>query len=65
MDEESQSAAVDQVLNNVVGEECNINYFNEVSIVDKFPGEYEEISAPIRELKEHFDEILAEWQQQV
>ena len=65
MDEESQTAAIDQVLNNIVGEECNINYFNEVSIVDKFPPEYQEISAPIRELKEHFDEILAEWQQQV
>lgn len=63
MDEDSQAMAIDQVLTNIVGEECNINYFTEVHIVEEFPEEYQEISAPIRDLAEHFDEILAEWQQ--
>lgn len=63
MDQDSQEMAIDQVLTNIVGEECNINYFTDVSLVEEFPAEYKEISAPIRDLKEHFDEILAEWQQ--
>lgn len=64
MDEESQRAAIDQVLINIVGEEDNITFFTNVRIVDQIPDEYIETSAPIRELKEHFDEILAEWRQE-
>lgn len=64
MDEESQRAAVDQVLINIVGEENNITFFTNVRIVDEIPDEYVETSAPMLELKEHFDEILAEWRQE-
>jgi len=64
MDEESQRAAVDQVLINIVGEENNITFFTNVRVVDQIPEEYVETSAPMRELKEHFDEILAEWRQE-
>lgn len=64
LDKEAQKAAVDLALTNIVGEEAKVNYLNQVSIVAEFEEEYNNISTPIRDFKEHFDEILAEWTEQ-
>ena len=64
LDGEAKKAAVDLALTNIVGEECKVNYLKKVSIVEEFDDEYSGMGAPIRELKEHFDEILAEWAEQ-
>ena len=65
LDKEGRQAAGESVLNNIIGEEAKIQFVDKMRIVESLDDEYAAISAPLRELREHFDEIMAEWADEV
>ncbi|MEZ5041732.1 MAG: hypothetical protein R2828_17690 [Saprospiraceae bacterium] len=60
LDQDYKKTAADLVITNILGEEAKIKDINKITIVEELDDEYSAICAPIRELKEHFEEILAE-----